>query len=192
MNALLIVDPNIDFFPGGALGAANAEKIIVPWNKMIAYAREKDWPIFISRDWHDPHMTVHFRKWPPHCVQGTKGAELHPALDTEGAIIISKGMDPDSDAYSPFEGYDAYGYVLAGVARHCLGITRFYFGGLVTEYCVRAAGIDGRKAGFKMDLLLDASCALEIKSGDEKSAIADMEAFGVHVTTTEQVIAEME
>ena len=185
--ALLIVDPNRDFFPGGALGAANAEKVIGPWNRMIAYARKMGWPILVSRDWHDPNMTVHFEKWPRHCVWGTKGAEFHPGLDTEGAIIISKGMNPEDDAYSPFEGFDSEGRSLEQVA-HDLGVTDFFFGCLVTEWCVKFAGLDGRKRKFGMHLLLDASCALEINPGDSDAAIAEMVAAGVEVTTTYQVI----
>ena len=112
-RALLIVDVQNDFCLGGALAVRGGDEIIGAVNKYIKAFSKAKLPVFISRDWH-PKVTKHFKQfggvWPPHCIQGTKGAEFHKKLKTvKEAIILSKGMDPEKDSYSAFESFDPNG-----------------------------------------------------------------------------------
>ena len=95
-TGILLVDPQLDFFPGGALAVADGDQILAPINQLMA--RHPQLPVFASRDWH-PTSTKHFKArggiWPPHCVQGTPGASFHEGLRMEGAAIYDKGTDPD-------------------------------------------------------------------------------------------------
>src|SRR5688572_5944644 len=103
--SILMVDIQNDFLPGGSLAVKDGDKIIGPLNKVTKLAREKGITITASRDWH-PVETSHFDTWPVHCVQETKGAEFHPDLNMNDVVIFSKGMDPNKDEYSPFDGKD--------------------------------------------------------------------------------------
>src|SRR5688572_19814541 len=102
---ILLVDPQYDFFPGGALAVAGGDEIVAPINELLRKHAEA--PVFASRDWHPPE-TRHFKArggiWPPHCVQGTRGAAFHAGLQMEKARVFDKGMHPEDDAgYSAFE-----------------------------------------------------------------------------------------
>lgn len=176
-KALLIIDVQNDFCPGGALAVPDGDKIIKVLNKYIEIFLKKGWHILATRDWH-PEKTTHFAsgggKWPIHCVQHTKGAEFHPELKLpDGAIIISKGMDPRSDSYSCFQGYDSKGRDFLSVLRD-LKIKELYTGGLATDYCVRASVLDGIKNGFKVILLMDAIKGVDIVPCDSERAVQEM------------------
>src|SRR3989442_2569533 len=107
--ALLVVDIQNDFCPGGALGVPDGDAIIPRVNRTIALFERRHLPVLFTRDWH-PRETKHFKEfggaWPAHCIQGTKGARFHPDLQMpKGAVIVSKGMDPEQDSYSAFQAF---------------------------------------------------------------------------------------
>lgn len=199
-KALLIIDVQNDFCPGGALAVPNGDQVIEPLNKMVEYATESanraDWVIFASRDWH-PRKTKHFKKWggtwPIHCVANTPGAEFHPELKIEfpefGVIDISKGTRPDEDGYSAFEGETSPNdrFSLETCLRY-FKVKETYIGGLATDYCVKATALDSVNKSFKTHLLIDACRAVNVNPGDELRALSDMANAGVEFTTTDEVI----
>ena len=176
-KALVIVDVQNDFCPGGALGVPQGDKIIPAINKYIKVFSSKKLPIFVTRDWH-PVRTKHFKDfggvWPVHCIQNTRGAAFHPKLKLpKGAIFLYKGMDPEKDNYSAFQAQELNGTGLL----HLLGllkISELYVCGLATDYCVKSSVIDGLKHGFKVKLLLDAIKGVDLKAGDSQKAIKEM------------------
>ncbi len=175
--ALIIVDVQNDFCPGGALAVADGDQIVEPLNRYIARFSEAGLPIYVSRDWH-PEKTTHFKAfggpWPAHCVQGTHGAEFHSGLKLGSeATIISKGTAPDSDGYSAFDALDGAGVGLADLL-HRAGVTRIYVGGLATDYCVKQTVLDGRQRGFDVLLLKDAVRGVELNPGDSACALQQM------------------
>jgi nicotinamidase/pyrazinamidase len=185
-DALLIVDLQNDFCPGGALPVVEGDKVVPAINRYIEAFQAAHLPIIATRDWH-PEMTSHFNTyggiWPPHCIQGTNGSAFHLDLKLpEAAVIISKGMDPQEDSYSGFQGTDAKGAKLADLLRQ-RGVKRLFVGGLATDYCVKHTVIDGLKEGFKVILLEDAVRGVEIHPGDSKRAVEEMLQAGVQRTS---------
>jgi nicotinamidase/pyrazinamidase len=180
-DALLIVDVQNDFCPGGALVVAKGHAVVPLLNQYMERAAAARVPVFASRDWH-PAQTAHFREfggqWPPHCVQGTLGAEFHPDLRLpEGTVVVSKGMNPVDEGYSLFEGKLEDGRDALTALRE-LGVTRVHVGGLATDYCVRATTLDALAARFDVFLLEDAIRAVEVQPGDEERAIKEMREGG--------------
>ena len=180
-RALLLVDVQNDFCPGGALAVAEGDQVIAPLNKLIEEFLSRGEPIFRSRDWH-PQQTKHFAEfggtWPVHCVQNTKGAEFHPDLIDDPRIsTISKGMG-DEDSYSAFDGTD-----LASQLRQ-LGVEEVWVGGLATDYCVKNTVLDALKEGFRVKALEDAMRAVELNHGDSHRAIAEMREAGAEIITS--------
>ena len=157
--ALIIVDMQNDFLPGGALGVPEGDEIIAVVNQYIDLFSKHNLPVFFSRDWH-PEETTHFNQqggpWPPHCIQNTKGAEFHSdLLVPENAEILSKGMDPRYDGYSAFDARNKAGKQLPDLLQD-RDINTFYIGGIATDYCVRATSLDALKQGFDVYVLMDA------------------------------------
>lgn len=175
-DALLIVDLQNDFLPGGALAVPRGDLVIAPINALIDLYHGRGLPIYASRDWHpEDHcsFTAQGGPWPPHCVAATEGALFSEALQLpEEAIVISKALTAAEDAYSAFNG--------TGLARSMLadGITRLAVCGLATDYCVLNTALDGIEAGFEVLLVLEATRAVEVKPGDGDRAIARMLAEG--------------
>src|SRR5258706_8395399 len=128
-RALIVVDVQNDFCPGGTLAVPQGDEVISPLNKLIAEFLERGEPVFKTRDWHPPqtkHFAAYGGVWPVHCVQQTYGAEFHPSLiDDERIRIVSKGLG-DEDSYSGFDGTD-----LASELRR-LGVAEVWVGGLAT------------------------------------------------------------
>lgn len=181
-DALLIVDAQNDFCPGGALPVADGDKVVPVLNQYIGRFKTAGLQILATRDWH-PEKTSHFNTfggvWPPHCIQGTKGAEFHTDLALpDDVVIISKGMGPEEDSYSGFQGRDAEGVMLADLLRR-RGVDRIFVGGLATDYCVKFTVLDGLKEEFKVVLLEDAVRGVNIQPGDSERAIAEMVRAGV-------------
>jgi nicotinamidase/pyrazinamidase len=174
-RALIVVDVQNDFCPGGALAVAHGNEVVAPLNKLIEEFLERGEPVFKSRDWH-PEKTRHFAAyggtWPVHCVQNTKGAEFHPELIDDIHIrVISKGLG-DEDSYSAFDGTD-----LALQLRR-LGVEEVWVGGLATDYCVKNTVLDALKEGLHVKALTNAMRAVELKPGDGERAIAEMRNAG--------------
>ena len=183
-DALVIVDVQNDFCPGGALGVREGDRVVPILSRYAERFAALGAPIFASRDWH-PAETTHFRPyggvWPPHCVQGTAGAAFHPDLVLPaGTEIVSKGMDPDADAYSCFDAEASDGLPFAAALGE-RGISRLFIGGLATDYCVRATVVDGVQAGFEMVVLEDAVAAVDVAPGDGDKALAEMRAAGARL-----------
>jgi nicotinamidase/pyrazinamidase len=182
-RALIVVDVQNDFCPGGALAVAHGDEVVAPLNKLITEFLERGEPVFKGRDWHPPE-TKHFAKyggtWPIHCVQNTKGAEFHPDLVDDIHIrTISKGLG-DEDCYSAFDGTD-----LALQLRR-LGITEVWVGGLTTDYCVKNTVLDALKEGFAVRALEDAMRPVELNPGDGARAVEEMKAAGAVVGMSDE------
>lgn len=176
-DALVVVDVQNDFCPGGALPVADGDKVVPALNRYIERFQQAQMPIFATRDWH-PEKTSHFKAygglWPPHCIQGTKGAEFRSDLQLPGnAVIVSAGMALDAEGYSGFEGRDDRGLGLAELLRG-RGVERLFVGGLATDYCVKHTVLDGLKEGFQVVLLEDAVRGVDLQPGDSERAIAEM------------------
>ncbi|MEE4134453.1 MAG: bifunctional nicotinamidase/pyrazinamidase [Desulforhopalus sp.] len=183
-RALLLVDVQNDFCPGGTLPVPEGDRVIDPLNRAIARSLAAGWPIFASRDWHPPH-TSHFvgqgGTWPAHCVQQTSGADFHPGLRLpESVVVVSKGSDPQADGYSAFEAVSEGGKTLAELLA-AAGVEDLLVGGLATDYCVRATVLDALRLGFSVALLEDGVAGVEIKPGDSQRAVEEMRQGGTAV-----------
>ena len=179
MKALLVVDVQNDFCPGGALPAPGGDKVVPVINSLI----DKFPLIIASKDWH-PEITLHFDKWPKHCVQGTKGAELHPDLrqDRIDQIVLKGAMNMD-EGYSVFEGIDID---LEKFLRD-RGVNTLYVTGLVTEYCVKETALDAQKRGFSTYVIKDAVEGVRLKKGDVERAFEEMKKAGVRLISSSEV-----
>ncbi|HEY2986346.1 MAG TPA: bifunctional nicotinamidase/pyrazinamidase [Candidatus Binatia bacterium] len=176
-DALLIVDVQNDFCPGGALAVRDGDQVVPALNRYIDSFKKARLPIFATRDWH-PERTKHFKAyggvWPPHCIQDTKGAEFRPDLRlAPDAVVVSKGMGADEDSYSGFDGKDEPGAGLADLLR-ARGVERIFVGGLATDYCVKHTVLDGLKQGFKAVFLEDAARGVNLQPGDSERAVEEM------------------
>ena len=175
-DALIIVDVQNDFCPGGALAVSEGDKVVPVLNEWIAAAEAADVPVFASRDWH-PAGHISFRDrggpWPPHCVQRTAGAEFHTDLKLPRNVqIISKADTPDKDSYSAFGGTD-----LATRLRQN-GIRSVWIGGLAQDYCVRETALDALREAFEVHVIVDATRAVNVKPGDGQRALEDIRKAG--------------
>jgi nicotinamidase/pyrazinamidase len=179
-DALIVVDVQNDFLPGGVLAVPGGGEVIEPLNDHIRQFAQLLLPVFATRDWH-PREHCSFReqggRWPAHCVAGTHGAKFPPQLQLPPDVhVISKATQAAADAYSGFQGTD-----LARQLRD-LGCTRVFVGGLATEYCVRATVLDARAAGLEVVVLADAIRALNAHPGESEHALAEMKASGARIS----------
>ena len=189
-DALMIVDVQNDFCPGGALGVTGGDAVVPVLNRYAERFAAAGAPVFASRDWHPP-KTAHFKAyggvWPPHCVQDTPGAEFHPQLVLPlGAAIVSKGMDPDADSYSCFQAETGDGMPFAATLGE-LGVGRLFVGGLATDYCVKSTVVDGVREGFEMVVLADAIAAVDLTPGDGAKALEEMRVAGAQLIRLEEL-----
>jgi nicotinamidase/pyrazinamidase len=183
-SALVVVDVQNDFCPGGSLAVPEGDWIIPVLNSYIRLFAAAHLPVFASRDWH-PKRTIHFKafggRWPRHCVQNTKGAEFHPDLRLpEDAIVLSKGMDPQRDSYSVFQGVDRRNVRFADLLE-IPGVEELYVGGLATDYCVKRTVLDALRLGLKVRLLTDAIKGVDPR--DSRLAVSLMVRRGARKTT---------
>lgn len=185
-RALIVVDVQRDFCPGGALAVAHGEKVIPRVNELVRAFERAGLPIFFTRDWH-PANHVSFRArggpWPPHCVQGTPGASFHPSLEVPAdAVVVDKGTLQGEDAYSGFQGTD--------LARrlHGLGVKQIYVAGLATDYCVKNTVLDGMAQGFETYVITDCVKGVNLKRTDSASALRVMTSHGAKRTTSGRVV----
>jgi len=185
--ALILVDIQNDFCPGGALAVSEGDRIVPAVNRLMT-----KFPLVIStQDWH-PANHISFKDrggpWPPHCVQGTRGAELHSDLKT-GAIAhyFRKASSPDKDDYSEFAGTDDRGRTLDSVLKSC-GVTKLYVVGLATDYCVLETVLDGLAHGYEVFAVTDAMRAVNVDPADGEAALLKMAASGAHLVTSDEVL----
>ena len=189
-DALLVVDVQVDFLPGGALGITGGDAILAPVNRLLEAWRSHGLPVYLSRDWHPPghcSFAAQGGPWPDHCVAGTPGAQFARSLCSDPRdTVISKATQPDRDAYSALDGTP-----LAG-SLQSRGITRLFVAGLATDYCVRATGLDARAAGLGVVVLSDAVCAVNLRPGDGDRALAELAAAGCTLATSAEVLHALE
>jgi nicotinamidase/pyrazinamidase len=189
-DALVVVDVQNDFCPGGALAVPDGDAVVPLLNRYAERFAARGGYVVASRDWH-PTRTTHFAAyggvWPPHCVQGTAGARLHPGLVLPPSTrIVSKGMDPEEDAYSCFQARSENGAGFASLLAE-RGIRRVLVGGLATDYCVKATALDARRAGLDVVILEDAVRAVDVKPGDGARAMAELVAAGATLARLDQI-----
>lgn len=187
-DALLIVDVQKDFCPGGALAIEQGDRIIPVLNYWIQQARQSKVPIYASRDWHPQgHVSheTHGGPWPVHCVQDSEGAEFHPELHLPDDVVkITKGTRFDHDQNSVFDE--------TGLSEQLKrdGVRRLFIGGLALDVCVLASVIDARKAGFEVLVIEDATRPVNEEGG--RKALEEMEKSGAGVVTTEATDLEID
>jgi nicotinamidase/pyrazinamidase len=192
-DALIVIDVQNDFCPGGALAVTDGDRVVPVLNRYIDQFTKAGLPIFATRDWH-PEKTSHFNTgggpWPPHCIQGSKGADFHPDLKLPpDTVIVSAGMGPDEDGYSGFLGINDSRTKLVDLLRQ-QGVERIFVGGLATDYCVKHTVLDGLRENFKVVLLTDAVRGVNLKPGDSQRAIAEMRQAGAEIAADLQQVHE--
>ena len=175
-DALIVVDVQNDFLPGGALAVPDGDAVVPVLNRYLARFTARGLPVYATRDWH-PRDHCSFRAqggpWPPHCLAGSPGAGFSPALNLPPATqVISKATTAEHDAYSGFEGTDLD-------ARLCAQtVHRLWVGGLATDYCVRNTVRDALQRDYAVLLLRDAIRAVNVRPHDGETAIAEMLRLG--------------
>lgn len=188
--ALIIIDVQNDFCPGGTLPVPNGDLVVAPLNQAAERFTHHGLTVFASRDWH-PMDTEHFQEhggpWPVHCVQGTDGAAFHPDLRLpENVIILSKGIDRYADGYSAFEGISWAGLPFAELLRN-KGVRHLCVGGLATDYCVRATVLDAIKRGLEVTVLVDGVAGVDIIPGDSQRALEEMQQAGARILRVDEL-----
>jgi nicotinamidase/pyrazinamidase len=184
-DALIIVDVQNDFLPGGALAVPHGDEVLSVLNRYAALFGKQGLPVFATRDWH-PGNHCSFRErggpWPAHCVAGTQGAQFASGLVLPpGARIVSKAATPDKDAYSGFAGTE-----LDEMLRED-NVRRVFVGGLATDYCVLNTVKDARALGYEVVLLGDAIRAVDVKPGDGRRAQEEMQRLGATLSDLQSV-----
>ncbi len=205
MKALLVVDVQNDFLPGGSLAVADGDKVIPHINRLLAMNFDL---IVASKDWHPPYhgsfAKTHGKKvgehlnikgidqilWPVHCVQKTHGAAFSSQLKQEFIQkVFHKGTDPDFDSYSAF--FDNGHKKSTGLGDYLKEqkVTDLYIAGLTTDYCVKYSVLDAAQLGFQVHVIIDACRPVNLHPEDEADAIAEMRAVGAEITTLNAVLA---
>jgi nicotinamidase/pyrazinamidase len=186
-DALIVVDTQLDFLPGGRLAVPNGDEVVPVLNDYIAVFEKHGLPVYATRDWH-PAQHCSFREcggpWPPHCVADSRGAQFAPDLRLPaGVTVISKATATDADAYSGFDGTDLDHRLRAA------GIRRLFVGGLATDYCVLNTVKDALANRYTVYLLRDAVRAVNVKPQDGAEAEAEMRRLGAIPITRERLDA---
>jgi len=176
-TCLLVVDVQNDFCPGGALAVQEGDAVVPSINRILP----KFELIIATRDVH-PGKTIHFSKWPPHCIAGTTGADFHPDLKTDAInLFAEKGTSNADDGYS---GFEATNMDLAEILRE-RQIEDVVICGLTTDYCVKETALDAVKQGFHVTVLTDCTRAVNLHPNDGAKALAEMADAGIHLTTSD-------
>jgi len=183
-DALLIVDVQNDFLPGGSLAVPRGDEVVPVLNRYLIIFAMQNLPVYATRDWH-PVQHCSFRAqrgpWPPHCVAKTGGAAIAAALQLPPAtVIISKATTEKQDAYSGFQGTNLHRKL------HAARIRRLFIGGLATDYCVLNTVRDALKLGYGVFLLADAIRAVDVQPGDGQRAETEMLGRGARRITLEE------
>ena len=187
VTAVLVVDVQRDFCPGGALAVPDGDRVVPVLNQLLRAAHTRRLTVYATRDWH-PTGSTHFLAggggWPVHCVAHSPGARFHSDLRLpDGTLIVSKGIEANSDGYSAFEGWLDDGTAFAHDLRR-RGITHLVAGGLATDYCVRQSVLDGIRKGWRVTLVTDAIAAVQLTPGDGERALAEMRDAGADLKTS--------
>jgi len=179
MRALIIVDLQNDFCPGGALAAPNGDRIVPVINKLMG----KFDLILASKDWH-PEDSIHFKKWPVHCVRQTPGAAFHPELqDSKINMVFLKGTDNRDDGYSAFEATNKNldDYLTKNK------VDEVYITGIATEYCVKQTVLDALERGYKTYVVVDAVQGIQEGPNDVPRAMGNMLAAGALAIDSQEI-----
>ena len=203
-EALIVIDVQNDFCPGGALAVTGGDEIVPLVSRLILASPH----VILTQDWHPAghasFASSHAGKapfgsvdlaygaqtlWPDHCVQGTKGAEFHPGLAwTRTELVLRKGFRPGIDSYSAFfENDHATPTGLAGYLRE-RGLAHLTLVGLATDFCVAYSALDARRLGFETRIILDACRAIDL-GGSLQEALAKMQSAGVGLTDSAALAA---
>ncbi len=175
MDALLIVDFQNDFTPGGALAVSGGDEIAAPLAELL----DRFDLVVATRDWHPPDRLAFAGLWPGHCVQGTHGAELHPALDRARVdVVVDKGQDAASEGYSAFQDTG-----LAELLRS-RGVDRLFVAGLATDYCVKHTVLDALREHFDVVVVEDAIRGVDAQPGASARAVEEMKAAGAEFASS--------
>ena len=185
MDALILVDIQNDFCPGGSLAVREGDRIVPIVNEL-----QKRFDLVVAtKDWHPPGHSSFESLWPPHCVQGTGGAEFVAALDTSRiAHVFLKGTDPAVDSYSGF--FDNEHKLSTGLGDwlRAQGVTRVTVVGLATDYCVKFTALDALRLGFETTVVRDACRGVEVNAGDTERAVEEMSAAGARVVESREIL----
>lgn len=180
MEVLTIVDVQNDFCPAGSLAVPDGDKVVPVINQLM----DKFTLVVASKDWH-PEETIHFDKWPEHCIRNTKGAEFHPALRANKIDkVFLKGSENHDDGYSAFE---ATSSDLSHYLRNH-DVTTLFITGLATDYCIKRTALDAKKNGFEVYVVTDAVKAVDVNEGDGDRAFKEMAQAGCHLVTSDEVM----
>jgi nicotinamidase/pyrazinamidase len=186
MDALILVDIQNDFCPGGSLAVAEGDEIIPVVNEL-----QKHFNLVVAtKDWHPPGHSSFVTLWNPHCVQGTRGAEFAPSLDTSRiAHVFLKGTDPAVDSYSGFFDNEHKRSTGLGDYLRAQGVTDIFICGLATDYCVKYTALDALRLGFNTSVIIDACRGVEVNAGDSARAVEEMRAAGAEIVNSDEVVA---
>jgi nicotinamidase/pyrazinamidase len=180
-DALIVVDVQNDFLPGGSLAVPEGDAVVPVLNRYLAEFSAHELPVYATRDWHPVnHCSFKARggTWPPHCVAESPGAQFAALLKfPSGTFVISKATQQDKDAYSGFEGTDL------DARLRTRKIKRLFIGGLATDYCVLNTVRDALRLGHEVYLLTDAIRAVNVKPDDGRKADAEMRRLGAKPIT---------
>ena len=185
-SALIMVDVQNDFCPGGALAVSEGDAVVPVLNEYARVFAKAGAKVYATRDWH-PADHLSFGEqggiWPVHCVKETSGAAFHADLVLpQGTTIISKAQNPEEEAYSGFGGTDLAAQLRQG------GVERVYVGGLATDYCVKSTVLDALAEGFETYFLADGSKGVEVNAGDVAAAEAEMAKAGAKRLTLDELL----
>ncbi|MCD6323953.1 MAG: nicotinamidase [Desulfurococcales archaeon] len=183
-SALIVVDMQKDFCSSGSLPVPGCDELIPKINALIKTFKSLGLPVIFSRDWHPPNHSS-FKDfggvWPPHCIQGTEGAEFHEDLEIpEGSIIISKGASPERDAYSAFDGTELH-YLLS-----LRNVRRVFVCGVATDYCVKETALDALRLGYEVIVIEDAAAPVSVDGG--RKALKEILRFGGIIAESREVV----
>ena len=207
MNALILIDLQNDFCPGGALAVAKGDEVVTVANQLI----DQFELVVATQDWHPVnHKSFASQNaginvgdsfelnglpqiaWPDHCVQNTRGAEFSSELRSDSLNhIFPKGTDPEIDSYSGFFDNGHRQATGLGEFLKSKGVTNVFFMGLATDYCVKFTALDAIQLGFQTHLILDGCRGVELNPGDIDSAIAEMKQAGAAIVDSSEIATRL-
>ncbi|MDR0512829.1 MAG: bifunctional nicotinamidase/pyrazinamidase [Treponema sp.] len=210
-TALVMIDVQNDFCPGGALAVSGGDEVAAPLNRMAAFVAQRGGKVIATQDWHpachasfasshsgkNPGETVNLPGvdgqilWPDHCVQGSGGADLHSSLDLKPvSVIIRKGFHQNLDSYSAFFENDRKTATGLDALLRSLSIDTVFIGGLATDYCVLFSALDAASLGYKTFVLTDACRAVGVPDGSAERALKQLQGAGVIITESSNFLNE--